>query len=279
MLRSIIDLVEARLLFAEYSPGNGFSHWAFHKSTLAECLARVATHVKDSVIQEKSEEESLINLTDASRQLFVVGLNAASILLCVAEGKLKAYQPTGQELRLGVLLFDRSDIQRYIQSMKTENCWIGREETTKILGVKDVTLTRWVRSGLISPTATYGHVQYFNQRAIVAFVAEHVTSEEAATILGVGRLTVQKWARLGRLPEACVSGPNIDEHHAYLFNKEKLIHWRHERLTFGETSLILRVSHSTLHKWVEQGKIFSLEDMGGKQRWFSRKAVLELYKN
>lgn len=173
--RMLIDLVEARLLFAEYSPGDGFSHWAFHKSALAECLARVATHIKDSVIQKKGEEESLIDLIDASRQLFVVGLNAASILLCIAEGKLKAYQLTGQELRLGVLLFDCSDIQRYIQNVKTENGWIGREEAARLLGIKDVTLTRWVRSGLMSPAATYGHVQYFNQKAIMTFIAEHVT--------------------------------------------------------------------------------------------------------
>src|SRR5450755_2604304 len=233
--RMLIDLVEVRLLSAEYSPEDGFSRWAFHKSTLAECLARVATHIKDSVIQEKGEEESLIDLIDASRQLFVVGLNAASILLCVAEGKLKAYQLTGQELRLGLLLFDRSDIQRYIQSVKTENGWIGREETTKLLGIKDVTLTRWVRSGLMPPAATYGHAQYFNQRAIVAFVTEHVTSEDAAKILGVGRLTVQKWARLGRLSEVCVSGPNIDGHHSYIFHKEKLTQWRTQKLTFGRS--------------------------------------------
>jgi excisionase family DNA binding protein len=60
----------------------------------------------------------------------------------------------------------------------------------------------------------------------MTFIAEHVTSKEAAKILEVGRLTIQRWARQGRLSEACVSGPHIDEHHVYIFNKEKLIQWR-----------------------------------------------------
>jgi excisionase family DNA binding protein len=39
---------------------------------------------------------------------------------------------------------------------------------------------------------------------------------------------------------------------------------------------LLGVSKATLHRWVEQGKLTPLEDIGGKQRWFARKDVERL---
>jgi len=52
--------------------------------------------------------------------------------------------------------------------------------------------------------------------------------------------------------------------------------WRYERLTFGEAMDMLGVSKATLRRWVEQGKLTPLEDLGGKQRWFARADVLAL---
>jgi predicted site-specific integrase-resolvase len=110
----------------------------------------------------------------------------------------------------------------------------------------------------------------------MAFIAEHINSDEVAKLLGVRRLTVQKWARLGRLAEVCVSGPNIDGHHSYIFHRERLIHWREARLTFGEAAKLLGISSASLHRWVEQKKIIPLDDMGAKQRWFSKQTIVEL---
>ncbi len=106
------------------------------------------------------------------------------------------------------------------------------------------------------------------------FIANHITSEEAAKLLGIGTLAVQRWVRQGRLE--AVSGPRIDERHEYLFNKESLLQWRNGRLSSGEAVDILGVSAATLHRWIGEGKIGPLHDMGGKQRWFSREAVLRL---
>ena len=73
-----------------------------------------------------------------------------------------------------------------------------------------------------------------------------------------------------------MSYPNVDEHHSYLFNKEKLMQWRKVRLTFGEAVQLLGVSIATFHRWVVGGKIRPLDDMGGKQRWFSQQVILSL---
>ncbi len=275
----VLDLMKVGLLFAERAPAEGYPYWTFSKSVLIECLEKVSKHVNNFSSRKDVERGSLMNLAEASRQLFVVGLNAAAILLCVAEGELKAYCPAEQKLRLDALRFERSDIQEYIQSVKTRNGWIGRKETAKRLGVKDITLTRWVKHGLITPVAIYGHVQYFDKKAIQAFIAEHVHCEEAAKMLSVGKLTVQKWGRMGRLAEVCVSGPNVDGHYSYIFNRERLTQWREARLTFGEVAKHLQISKATLHQWVKQEKILPLDDMGGRQHWFSKEVVQKIGEN
>ena len=168
------------------------------------------------------------------------------------------------------------DLQQYIEDMKSENGWIGREEARRLLGVKDGTLARWVKGGLLTPCATFAHVQYFQMSTICQFTADYIFSDEAAQILGIGKLAVQKWARTGRLAISCIGGPDIDGSHAYLFDKEKLLCWRSERMTFGEVSQLLEISGATLHRWVSERKIEPLEDMGGKQRWFSKDAALAM---
>jgi predicted HTH domain antitoxin len=275
----VTDLVKVSLLVAEHNPEEGYSRWTFSKSALVDCMEKVLNCVENCSSQRTGEKASLLDLAGAARLLFVVGLNAASILSYVVEGRLQAYYSADRDLQLDSLLFDRSDIRQCIQAIKSENGWIGRKELTKLLIVKDVTLTRWVRAGLISPGAVCGSAQYFIREAVEKFIADHITTEEAVEILGIGKLTIQKWARQGRFSEVCVSGPNVDGYHSYIFNRERLIQWRQERLTFGEAAKLLGISTASLHRWVEQGRVKPLKDMGGKQRWFSRLALLELYKS
>jgi excisionase family DNA binding protein len=206
----------------------------------------------------------------------VVGLNAVAILCRVAEGKLRAYHIAGQKLNLGLLLFKRSDIEQYIEAIKSINGWISREALTRLLRVKDVTLTRWVRAGLILPAATCGGAQYFDHKRVEKFIADHIRTEEVVEILGIAKLTVQKWAREGRLDSACISGPHLDGYHSYIFHRGKLVQWRSERLTCGEAARQLGVSSATLHRWVQEERLEPLHDMGGKRRWFSKQAIQEI---
>jgi hypothetical protein len=232
--RMVIDLVNVGLLVAERNPEEGFPHWAFHKSALVDCMEKVLKHVESCVPDKIDEKGAFVDLAGAARLLFVVGLNAASVLSRVAEGKLRAYCSQGQELKLGLLLFDRTDVQQFIQAIKSANHWISREELAKLLKVKDGTLTRWVRVGLILPSAVCGNAQYFNQEVVKKFISDHITTEEAVKILQVGKLTIQKWARLGRLSEACVSGPNIDGHHGYIFHRARLIQWCEDNIRLSK---------------------------------------------
>jgi excisionase family DNA binding protein len=271
--KMIQDLVEVGLLTAERNPAEGYSHWAFSKWSLVNCMEQILRHV-ETYTEEDKKVAPLADLAVASRLLFVVGMNAASILARVAEGKLHACYLANRGMELRSLQFDCTDIQQCINTVKSENEWMSREELIQLLQVKDHTLARWVHTGLIPVATTYGNAQYFDQATVRRFMTDYITTEEAAKLLGIGKLAVQKWARQGRLSQVCVSGPHVDGHHAYLFNKEKLIQWRNERLTFGEAMQLLRVSKATLHRWIAEGKIITLDDMGGKQRWFSKQALL-----
>jgi hypothetical protein len=232
--RMVVDLVNVGLLSAEHCPAEGYPSWAFSRAALHQCLDSVSRHVEVYPHREGDNRDSMVNLAGAARLLFVVGLNAVSILFNVAEGRLRACQIARQELKLGSLLFDSSDIEQYIHKIKSENSWVSREEVIELLKVKDVTLTRWVRTRLISPTTVHGSAQYFGQDTVEMFIADHVITEEAAKILGVGKLTIQKWARQGKLFKACVSGPNIDGHHGYIFHRERLIQWHEDNIRLSK---------------------------------------------
>ena len=230
----VIDLVNVGLLVAERTPREGYPHWAFHKSALVDCIEKVLKRVESCVPDKTDEKDSFVDLIGAARMLFVVGLNAASVLSYVAEGKLRAYFSSNRDPKLTSLLFDRSDIQQCIQSVKLENGWVSREDVTKLLKVKDITLARWVKVGLISSPIVCGSAQYFDRETIEEFIADHITTEEAGKLLRVCKLTVQKWARRGRLSSACVSGPNIDGHHGYIFHRARLIQWREDNIRLSK---------------------------------------------
>ena len=271
----ILDLVEVGLLAAERNPSEGYPRWTFSKLSLISCVEQILRYIETYPGEDK-RAASLVDLIAASRSLSVVGMNAASVLARVAEGNLHAYYPANRDLELRSLQFNYDDIQQCVNAIKSENEWMSREELVQLLQIKDCTLARWVHTGLIPTAITFGNAQYFDREMVKRFVADHITTEEAAEILEIGKLAVQKWVRQGRLSQVCVSGPHIDGHHAYLFNKEKLMQWRIERLTFGETVQLLGISKATLHRWVTEEKVKPIDNMGGKQRWFSRKAILAI---
>lgn len=84
---------------------------------------------------------------------------------------------------------------------------------------------------------------------------------------------IGKEGHLSRGANVCAS---VGRSCIYRFEKAALIQWRHERLTFGETTELLGVSKATLDRWAKQGKLTPLADMDGKQRWFGRADVERL---
>ncbi len=270
-----LDMVKAGLFSIGVARAHVFSEWKFGEIAIQKFISKVQDRTALFPVDDPILPFAPMTLTEASRKLATAGLNAALILERVAEGKLPAYRYASRAFFCGEILFDPSDISKCSGAVKVENNWLARAEVAKRLKIKDSTLARWVKARLITPIAYRAGAQYFNRDEVEKFAADHLTSQEAAEFLEVGELTVQRWARQGRLE--AVSGPEIDGCHAYRFKRKYLMRWKEERLSFGQAVQLLGVSSSTLHRWIAERKIAPREDMGGKQRWFTRQAVLELH--
>jgi len=273
----VVSLAKIGLLPAEQSPADGFLHWAFTRSIVLECLEKVSNHVKDCSIRVIPEERLYLDIEEASKWLFPVGMTFASLLLKVSEGWLAAYHPVNQRFQLESLLFTHFDIQAYLEAIKTGNCWIGPMEVTTLLGIKDATLAKWVKDRLLSPVTVHEHVEYFDQATIGRFVLNFIPLEEAAIIVGEETSTVQRWVRTNVLSGICISGPGIDGNYAYIFDKEGLVLWRNERLTFTEAIQLIGVNKAVIDQWCMEGKLVPLKNMSTKkQNWFLKQQFLDL---
>jgi hypothetical protein len=270
----VTDLIACGFLppphqFADDRPG-----WRFNRAAIVAAHARVAAQVRPLPTPATAEAPAYLTLAGAAQTLGVLGLNAAALLVQVAEGRLPAYHPATAPVRLGDLRFAPADVQAYAARVKAEHDWLDRVETARRLGVTELALQRLVTRGLLRPVPINSHAQFFGRGAVERFRDEHVTSQEAAALLGVGPDVIQRWTRRGRL--TAVSGPGVDDAHAYLFERSVLAQWRAERLPFGEAVTLLGVAKSTLARWAATGRIVPLADMGGKQRWFARQDLLRL---
>ncbi len=279
----VTDLIACGFLPPPHQLAEEAPRWRFTRAAITACHARVAARViplppgapaDGRAIPSPVGVGGYVTLAGAARILYVLGLNAAALLARVADGKLPAYHPATTPVRLGDLLFTRTDVAAHAAMVKAENSWLDRLEAAHRLGITGDALQRLVERGLLTPVPVSGHAHFFDRAMVDAFGRDHVTSGEAAALLGVGRIVVQKWTRRGRLH--AVSGPGVDDSHSYLFNRSYLVQWRTDQLTFGEAAALLGVTRSTLAGLAYRGKIAPLADMGGKQRWFSRQEIERL---
>lgn len=270
----VLDMIKIGLFSVEQRAPKGISHWKLRDRGLQDFVSKLKNNTRAGASNELDTKFTTMTLVTASQKLAVVGLNAVSILQRVAEGKLRAYYNPYKSFRFGDLLFDPYDIQACVSEVKCENNWIERSEVNKRSKVKDSILEKWIQAQLLSPVAIHAGVQYFDKDEVERFITECISSGEAARLLQVSVLSVYNWVGRGRLE--AVSGPGIDDSQVYQFNKADLLRWYYGKVTFKVAAQILGVSPSTLHNWVEEERILPLEDIGGKQCWFSRQAVMIL---
>ncbi len=270
----ISELVRMGILAVEYGRCRRFHCWKFRAVELQVFLSKIKNSPRVGMLDGLDHKYVAMSLDTASHTLAVDGFNAASTLQLVAEGKLRAYYNPYKTFRCGDLLFDPGDLQACLGEIKSENTWISRAEVTKRLKVHDSTLAKWVNAQLLSPVASYAGAQYFDMAEVERFSTTIIDGWEAARLLHAGLFSVDMCVRRGGLK--ALAGPVIDGCFDYRFNKADLLRWFYGKVTFGVAAQILDVSHSTLHQWIEEERILPLDNIGGKQCWFSRRAVMTL---
>jgi excisionase family DNA binding protein len=274
----VVALVTAGMLQAEHSPlHDSVPIWSFTQAALQQFLARCLDHL--STQPASSADDAQLSLAQVLRILSPAGERLPSLLQAIQQGSLAAYHQPEAVGHQG-LWFERADVAarlEQVQQAKVRSVHTV-EEVCALLHCKPPTLQRWHRTGLLVPCTVEngprGSRMWYAIQDVVTFRERYITTDGAAELLSCTDLTVQRWAKAGRI--AAVTGPDIDGSHTYRFDREALVQWRYERLNVGEATALLGVSASTIDKWAREGKLEPLQDMGGKQRWFSRQALLAL---
>jgi excisionase family DNA binding protein len=274
----IVALVAMGLVRAEHGPLIDKSPtWSFTKDALQQFLERLlgGLPVKPST----SSSNALLSLSQVLRIFSAIGERLPGLLQAIEQGSFPAFRDQ-EATGLQSLWFEQPDVITHLERIQQarERHVYTVEETCKYLHCKPPVLQRWHESGLLVPcrveTGPTGTRKWYAIQDVSFFSERYVMTDVAAEILGYTELTVQRWAKAGRLPT--VTGPDIDGSHTYRFDRAVLVQWRHERLTVGEAANLLGVSVATIDRWAKEGKMKPLQDMGGKQRWFSRQALSAL---
>lgn len=250
---------------------DGTPRWLFCEVDVSECLLRIFMDVTYVDAWDRAGSGvagvEMVSPLRAAQMVAGIGGNMASLFRAVAEGELRAYalemapgEPVESWLSLGRLAFGLDDVREYMRRITEGNRWLGREETARMIGIKPVVLSSWVRLGVLTPAATHAGAWRFDQEAVERFVREHVWSHQAAEILGVGVSTVQQWARDGRL-QPVVGG---DEHcHRYLFSRadiERLGSSR--RYTATQMAQRLGLSRAQVNRLIKAGVLHPVRGPG-----------------
>ncbi len=274
----INDLIEVGLLVPEprMKSEKCASQGVLTKSTVIAGVERIVKHVKTWTGTELQQNDFLDLALAAQIAAATLGLNTAKLLLSVSEGKLRAYCRVNSSLELNNLIFSRTDIQSWIDSIRAEKNWMIQEAAVDFLGVKHETFINWIELGFISPVAVIGTKKYFDRLSIEQFRHDYVPSEEAAHILGIRLSCLYQWMKRGWLDGIFIGEKFTKEHHSYyLFNREHLVKWRNERVNADEAARLLGINREALRYLVRKGKLNPLPKMGTHPYWFSRKDVLQ----
>jgi predicted site-specific integrase-resolvase len=225
-----------------------------------ECVSAVERYVKPDV-GSPAWRARLVGLTAAARSLATVGLNAVGVLRCVMAGQLDAYYPAHESLVLGKITFAPARLEALAVKIKADHGWITREWIAHRMGVKEVVVAKWVRSGLLVPVATFGPAQYFSEAMVVWLFSHHMMTAEAAKELGVRPQTLLRWVQKGRIKP--VAGPGINKCHRYLFRREDVERLRPEnRLTAPELAERMGISRGHVLRLVRQGQLRAVSGPG-----------------
>ena len=223
--------------------------WLVSRDSITDLRQALQSKMKPPI-----KRVTTINLIKTTQILHPLGIGLVELIQQIIDGRFALVEMLDTEWSLGDLRVNLADIDALTIEIRQERGWLTRDETAKRLGIKPVSLSKWVQSKLLQPVITHGHTQFFKENDVITFLATHIYTEEAAIILGIGRLAVQAWARAGRLHP--VSGRHIDGCHRYLFRRVDVEPLRPgNRLSASKAANLLGISRSMLTQWISDGRI------------------------
>ncbi len=230
--------------------------------------------LKAHVTVQPLSTESGVRLNRAAILNGKVGLKLVDLLERVLAGELAAYHPSADLRPLKDLWFDEAAILSLTQQVKDENGWVSFLETAAWLNVGRCVLHHWIDSGLLVPVASFARAQYFLRADVLDFQERCVFGPEAMAILNIPRTALSQWARRGYLDP--LSGPGINNHGRYVFDRFMLEAWHHAYVSTPETKQLLQATDVMLRRWREAGKLTRLVSEPRIAGFYRRDEVLNL---
>jgi excisionase family DNA binding protein len=255
--------------------------WVFSKAAIREALAHLIGHLPIRSAPAPEGHNNL-SLSSATRMVTAVAITLPEMLRSLQSGQLASFR-LSDDVSLATLRIERVYIEAFLAERRgrERGDMLALDTVRRLLHCSAMSLQRWHASKLLVPSQeeTIGSKRrwWYRRQDVLTFIGRYISVHEASALLGCTSLTLQSWTRAGILP--AVSGPHVDGVHSYRFDKAFLTQWRQQRMISREVAERLGISKPTLYRWVNQGKLTSLDEGKKKHRWFAKEEIVRYNKS
>ncbi|NLF76237.1 MAG: hypothetical protein GX573_11105, partial [Chloroflexi bacterium] len=180
-----------------------------------------------------------VSIAEVSIHNGSIGLGFPEIWQRICDGKLTACHPHESLFPLTDLWFWPETVANISQTVKDEHDWITLMETLDCLGVKRPVLDHFLEAGLFQPVKAFGQKQFFRRSDVEALRDCAVSSRQAAELLNTSLSRFLELNRQGYFSP--LSGPGINRHTHYIFDRHELLAWHKEYLVMSELKQLVGV--------------------------------------
>lgn len=237
------ELITAQLL--EAVPDSAGKKWQLtyvHRDCVVAFIERLKKH---TMIQADVHRRGIV-ITDVSIRNGSAGLGFPELWQRVCEGKLTACHPNESLLPLTDMWFWPETVVDISQTVKEEHDWITLMDTLVCLGVHRQVLEHFLEAGLLQPVKTAGRRQFFRRSDVLALRDRAVSSRQAAVLLNTSLSKILELNQQGRFSP--LSGPRINRHARYVFDRYELLAWHEKHLVFSELKQLVSAAPIKLLK-------------------------------
>jgi hypothetical protein len=186
-----------------------------------------------------------VSLAEICLQSTSLGIGFSQIIKHICKGSLPAYHSSESLYPLNGLWFEAEAVADLSSQVKEEHEWMNLQETETCLGIGRKALRHLLKVGKLKPVSAFGSKKLFSRKDVLALQDQYTSTQQASTLLNIPTHFIVQLARHGVLTP--LSGPGIDGHHQYIFDRIQLREWHEQNVLYREmktltpdTSALLR---------------------------------------
>lgn len=189
-------------------------------------------NLKEHTAIRTDEEHNGISFADVCIRNGSVGLGLPQLLRRVCEGTLPACHPNEALLPLSAMWFEPEVVANLSGVVKAEQEWLNLQEVEGHLGVGRDVLHHLITAGLLQPALAFGRKKLFSHQDVLALRDRYTTTQQAALLLNIPEHYIFPLILHAMLVP--ISGPSVNGHNQYVFDRAHLIAWQEEYILHYE---------------------------------------------